>query len=61
MYLITIIFCSSLLPKNRAQAVPAVIGTTSVPTPVTVNFTNVLLVAITTVSIDSNTEASVFI
>ena len=50
-----IISCNILLPKDRRQAIPADIGTTTKPTPVTDNVTDVVdSPIITTVSTDSN-------
>ena len=56
-----IIFCITLLPNDRAHALPADIGTTIKPTPVTDNDLDVVVEPIiTTVWTDSNIDISVF-
>ena len=55
-----IILSITLLPNDRAHAIPAEIGTTIKPTPVTDNVTGGLVQPlITTVWTDSNIEVSV--
>ena len=55
-----IILCITLLPNDRAHAIPAEIGTTTKPTRVTDNITDVVVEPITTtVWTDSNIEVSV--
>ena len=59
-FLFMFILCITLLPKDRAHAIPAEIGTTIIPTPVTDNVTSGLVQPlITTVWTDSNIEVSV--
>ena len=55
-----IILCITLLSNDKARAIPAEIGTTINPTPVTDKVTDVVIPPIkTTVSTDSNNELSV--
>ena len=55
-----IILCNPLLPNDKAHAIPAEIGTTIKPTPVTYKVTDVVVAPImTTVSTDSSIEVSV--
>ena len=58
LFLFNIISCNTLLPNGKAHAIPAEIGTTIKPTPVTDNVTVVVVVApiVTTVSTDSNID-----
>ena len=59
-YFFKIILCITLLPSDRAHAIPAGISTTIKPTPVTDNVTgNVVEPIKTTVWTDSNIEVSV--
>ena len=60
LYFFKIILCITLLPSDRAHAIPAGISTTIKPTPVTDNVTgNVVEPIKTTVWTDSNIEVSV--
>ena len=55
-----IILCNTLLPKDRAHAIPAKNASTIKPTPVSDNVTDVVVEPIkTTVSTDSNIEVNV--
>ena len=55
-----IILCITFLPNDRAHAIPAEIGSTIKPTPVTDDFTDIVVEPIkTTVWTDSNIEVSV--
>ena len=57
LYLFNIILCNTLLANDRPQVIPAKIGTTIEPTPVTDNVTDVVVeLIITTASIDCNIE-----
>ena len=61
MILFNTIICITFLPDDRAQAIPAKIGTTINPTPVTVKITDVVVAPIiANVSTGSKIDVSVF-
>ena len=61
MTLFNTILCNTFLPDGRAQAIPAKIGTTINPTPVTDKVTDVVVAAIIAIiSTDTKVDVSVF-
>ena len=61
LFLFNAFLCITFLPNDRAEAIPADIGTTIKPTPVTDEVLDVVVAPpITTVSTDSSIEVRVF-